>query len=61
MSVNGLGMSKHRKMGHVPNGNHFRGPSKKTGSKRKQKLTMRQKRAKRHTHVNKYARFSKVA
>ena len=55
-----LGMSKHRKMGHVPNNNHFTG-KKRSFQNRKQKLTMRQKKQNKGTHKNKYARFSKVA
>jgi hypothetical protein len=48
------GMSKHRKSGHSNNNNHFTGPSKKKGTPRKQKLTLKQKLMKRRSHVNKY-------
>ncbi len=51
-----LGMSKHRKSGHAVNCNHFTG-RKGTGAYslgRKQKLTAKQKRAKKNTHKNKY-------
>ena len=48
------GMSKHRKSGHTVNGNHFTGTAKKKGSKRKQRLTVKQKKRKRGTHINKY-------
>jgi hypothetical protein len=50
-----LSMKKHAQSGHTVNNNHFTGVSSKQGTPRKQKLTMRQKRAKRGIHVNKYA------
>ena len=49
-----MGMSKHRKSGHVHNSSHFTGLSKQNGSSRKQLLTRKQKLAKCRTHVNKY-------
>jgi len=53
-----LGMSKHRKSGHSHNNSHFTG--KKTrmtayNKNRKQKLTVKQKKEKRGSHINKYA------
>jgi len=50
-----VGMRKHRRAGHTVNNNHFTGTARKNGTHRKQKLTQRQKRMKRGTHVNKYA------
>ena len=49
-----MSMKKHARSGHTVNCNHFTGKIKKKGTKRKQKLSMKQKRAKRRTHVNKY-------
>lgn len=53
-----LGHSKHRKAyGTVHNYNHFTGKQSDNG-KRKRKgkgLTRKQRKAKRHTHINKYA------
>lgn len=50
-----MGMSKHRKSGHVHNCHHFTGKKKKKGTTRKQKLTRRQKLMKHRTHKDKYA------
>jgi hypothetical protein len=51
--ANELGISKHRKSGHVVNNKHFTG-KKGSKNKKKQKLTAKQKRMKRNTHINKY-------
>ena len=48
-----LGMSKHRKSGRSINCTHFTG-KKSSNPKRKQKLTSKQKRKKRGTHIDKY-------
>jgi len=48
-----MGMKKHYKMGHTVNCNHFTG-QKKSGTKRKNKSTRKQRRLRRGTHVNKY-------
>ncbi len=52
--MKGMGMSKHRKSGHVHSNDHFTGIRKKNGTKRKQSLTRKQKLMKRRTHINKY-------
>ena len=50
----GIGSRKHGKSGHVSGEKHFTGKKGGGGSARKQKLTRKEKLAKRHTHVNKY-------
>jgi hypothetical protein len=53
-NVEAMGMRKHGRSGYSCNSSHFTG-KQKTGTKRKQQLTKRQKNAKRRSHVNKYA------
>ena len=49
-----MSMKKHARSGHNVNCNHFTGIKKKKGTKRKQKLTMKQKKSKQRTHINKF-------
>jgi len=51
-----MGSHKHGVSGHVHTNTHFTGHAKGTGSKRKAKSTHKQRRKRRGTHVNKYAR-----
>jgi len=50
-----MGSHKHGVSGHVHGHQHFTGTARATGSKRKHKSTRKQRRAKRGSHVNKYA------
>lgn len=54
----GMGSHKHGVSGHVHGHQHFTGTARATGSKRKHKSTRKQRRAKRGSHVNKYADVS---
>lgn len=48
-----MGSHKHGVSGHCPNSFHFTG-KRKSKSKRKNKTTIKQRRAKMNTHKNKY-------
>jgi hypothetical protein len=52
----GVGMSKHYKSGHIVTHWHFTGKKKgNTGKKANRGLTHKQRKMKRHAHINKYA------
>jgi hypothetical protein len=54
-----MGMSKHRKCSHGgPPTGCFTG-KRGSSSRKNRKLTMKEKSAKKNTHINKYAEFSK--
>ncbi len=56
---NTMGLSKHRKCNHGgPPSGCFTGKSS-SNSKKKQKLSVKEKQAKKFTHTNKYDQFSK--
>ncbi len=50
-----IGMTRHRTSGHTVSSEHFTGLTGSKGTPRKQKLSVKQKRMKHGSHVNKYA------